>query len=329
MPSESPSPKQVLSAIVQAARDFIPAASSGPWGHVPDTRAHDEAERRLESVASELIRLLHPENVESIRDFLEHSSDPDLVGMVETLNRFASIRDGFCAMTTAQCPDRKDRAPYLIEQCEAFLREASEYGAFRGYFGSSMGSASQDCAVFKKIGETWTVGYGDSRQEGLKHVMALEDVQHLLANQGSEVGIADLPGNKDSQPKTRSVKVATKADGEKLLRQIKELQAERPKAPEEGKAPPPDGLLVLGEIQKETKELLREYNQNFDNRGHPRQLPGDQEKMVASAEKRYRRLLKKLKKSFPALASHLETNVTIGVECIYAPEHHVEWDLGD
>jgi hypothetical protein len=50
--------------------------------------------------------------------------------------------------------------------------------------------------VFKKVGNTWTIGYEGDLKEGIKTGKALDDIHYLLLNQGRSINIRDLPGNR-------------------------------------------------------------------------------------------------------------------------------------
>ncbi len=174
--------------------------------------------------------------------------------------------------------------------------------------------------VLKKVGETWTIGYEGEIQPGISHKKSFDDVHHLLKHQKESISIVDLPGNQDSQIATGSVEAATKADGANLLDQINRLNADLEQE---------NDVLVKRETEQEIADLRKQYNQNFDNRGQPRRLTGDLDKIIDATKKRFERLLEVIEKHTPTLAKHLVKHVTLGAECTYDPESHVKWDLGD
>jgi hypothetical protein len=185
-----------------------------------------------------------------------------------------------------------------------------------------------DGPVFKKVNDSWTIGYAGQVRRGTRDVKALGDVHCLLKEQGRKVKIEDLPVNVDCQLQTRNVGVATEADAMSLVKKMQELRNKRPEA-ERGQVLSAQDALIQRETDEELEGLRRQFSENFDKYGHPRQLAGDREKMIASTKKRYKRLLKRIMEFNLQLHQHLDRAITIDVECSYAPENDVEWDLGD
>jgi hypothetical protein len=89
-------------------------------------------------------------------------------------------------------------------------------------------------------------------------------------------------------------------------------------------------IIVQREDDERMEALIKELNANFDKFGAPRQISGDRVKMLRATQRRFTRFREEImKRRVPLLAKHLEKHITVDMKCIYDPESHVEWDLGD
>ncbi|MFC1596739.1 hypothetical protein ACFL5Q_02225 [Planctomycetota bacterium] len=174
--------------------------------------------------------------------------------------------------------------------------------------------------VFKRVANTWAIRWEGQDVEDFPVGKAIGDLYYLVFHQGQAVNIADLPGNEGCRIETRNAEVATREDGKRIRRKLEQLHAEQAEEKDS---------LVREENKDEMKNLLSEYNQNFDKKGNPRVLAGDLSKMIAATRKRYVRFLDSLKSTVPDLVEHFQNSVVIDTRCHYRPKPRMEWDLGD
>ena len=177
---------------------------------------------------------------------------------------------------------------------------------------------------------------------GINDLKGLSDIRYLLQHPDPEgiIDIYDLPNNECFCPPSyhghdatkdyirlpaHSVRVCTKSGGDAVKEALREDKERLDNETDFAK-------------QKELQNKIDQYedylNQNFNKKGDPRVLPGDQTKLIKTTQARLRRTKKHIQRVYPQMLSlieHLDKRLSIAADgtCSYTPNSEIRWDCGE
>lgn len=172
---------------------------------------------------------------------------------------------------------------------------------------------------FAQEGAWWAVSYG-GKQARLPGLKGCQDLARLLAQPRQPIHCTELMGaavvEKGEAVFDRKAQTAYR-------QRILELQEEIREA---------DSLYDsrrLAALQEEYDQLIEHLGRAMGKGGKARQQGSTAEKSRTAVAWRIRSAIKKISETHPALGRHLEVSVRTGLFCEYAPEHEVEWMVGE
>jgi len=183
---------------------------------------------------------------------------------------------------------------------------------------AALDGAPAAAAAFRRDGETWTLGYA-GREVHLADARGLHDLATLLANPGVEVRAYRLWGGPAEPPGADPVldepaRVAYR-------RRLAELDELLDAADARGDPGASD------RARAERSALLAELASATGLGGRRRRLGDEEERARKAVTARIRDVLRRIRAVHPELADHLDSSVSTGTTCRYAPPDPVAWQL--
>lgn len=80
-------------------------------------------------------------------------------------------------------------------------------------------------------------------------------------------------------------------------------------------------------LSQELDFILNELTKSTGLAGNPRPMTDRDASVRSTVSQAVSRALKHIKKEIPALEEHLKASISMGYQCIYAPQSRVDWDL--
>jgi hypothetical protein len=173
-------------------------------------------------------------------------------------------------------------------------------------------------AVFRRDGETWTLGYGGAEVH-LADAKGLRDLATLLANPGSGIRAHTLLAG-GTEP-AGADPVLDEPARQAYRRRLTVLDDLLEAADARGDAAASDRARV------ERSALVAELAAATGLGGRARRLGDENERARKAVSARIRDVLRRIDAVHPDLAAHLQASVTTGTVCTYAPASPVTWQL--
>jgi tetratricopeptide (TPR) repeat protein len=174
-------------------------------------------------------------------------------------------------------------------------------------------------AVLVRQGTTWRLAFAGTEAH-LPDAKGLRDIAVLVAAQGQEVHVFTLLGREE--PELGADPVLDEEAKRRYRRRIEELQRDIERADQDGDA------TASQAASAELEALLRELSGATGLGGRDRRLGDEVERARKTVSARIHDTLGRVAAVHPALGSHLEAAVMLGVRCSYRPSEPVAWRLG-
>ena len=184
---------------------------------------------------------------------------------------------------------------------------------------AALDGAPGTAAAFRRDGETWTLGYA-GREVHVADAKGLHDLATLLANPGTEITAYRLWGGGPAEPPGADPVLDEPARAA-YRRRLAELDGLLDAADARGDPAASD------RARAERSALLAELAAATGLGGRRRRLGDEDERARKAVTARIRDVLRRIRAVHPELADHLETSVSTGTACCYAPPDPVRWRL--
>ncbi len=174
----------------------------------------------------------------------------------------------------------------------------------------------------RRSGDVWTLTFG-GRSAHFKHGRGLTDLAVLLTSPGREVHVAELWSGAHAAEAIGS-EADPVLDEEALTSykaRLREVERAITDAEEAANAEAAEGH------RQERDALAKELRAAVGLGGRKRRLGQPSERARKAVSARIRASIKKVRELHPELGEHLETSITTGNFCIYAPSKEIEWRL--
>jgi hypothetical protein len=191
--------------------------------------------------------------------------------------------------------------------------------------------SSGSCCLFRKSGEFWTIG-SDGKSFALRDSRGLQYIAFLLRHPGREFHALDLVRevSPSGEPEAGEATALRTGDAGEILdpqaraaykRRLEDLRSEAEEARER------NDTMRANKLQQEIDFIAQELSAAYGLGGRARK-PGDPAERARKAiQSRVSDTIARIRKEDPALATHLNNNIRLGVFCMYSTERGVEWLL--
>lgn len=170
---------------------------------------------------------------------------------------------------------------------------------------------------FKKAGDIWNIVF-KGKETNINKLKGLEYINKLLLNQGKEISALELvSGEAVTVFETRDDVLDKKAiQGyknilEKLEKEISEYEA--------------NGMTDKVNRLKKQQIQIEDFLKKNKGKNGSRKFNDAQNRARTSTNKAINTAINNLIKKDPALASHLQNSIKMGLKCIYQPEKLIFW----
>ena len=178
---------------------------------------------------------------------------------------------------------------------------------------------TKEAAVWVRQGTTWRLAFAGTEAH-LPDAKGLQDIAVLLAAPGQEVHVFTLLGREE--PEHGADPVLDEEAKRRYRRRIEELRRDTERADHNG------DVAASQAASAEVEALLRELSGATGLGGRDRRLGDDVERARKTVSARIHDVLGRVAAVHPALSSHLEASIVLGVRCSYRPTMPVAWRLG-
>jgi pimeloyl-ACP methyl ester carboxylesterase len=187
--------------------------------------------------------------------------------------------------------------------------------------GSAPRTAANLPNTFRRTGAVWQVAF-DGQSSYVAHTKGMSDLAVLLERAGADVLALEL---QQGSGQTLEDPVAQPVLDERALRQYRTRIRELEQLIDEA-----ERAADLGQLERRRNEweaLTSELAAATGLGGRQRQLNEPAERARKAVTARLRQALGQIRAALPALATHLEANISTGRSCSYRPAQPITWLL--
>jgi len=174
-------------------------------------------------------------------------------------------------------------------------------------------------ACFRREGSTWRLAYAGVEVH-LPDAKGLRDLATLLVAPGREVHVYTLLGRDAAV--TGADPILDEEAKRRYRRRVDDLREAIEQADLDG------DVSASAAASLELEAVTRELSAATGLHGRDRRLDDDVERARKTVSARMRDVLSRIAIAHPALGSHLNESVLLGVRCSYQPNEPIRWDLG-